>query len=68
MLYFNLVETEAFAYDLNVDMVHILSKVKEPAPEERVTNMFINGDGNFPVEVGTRAGHKLGEMCQYVAS
>lgn len=24
--------------------------------------MFFNGDGNFPVKVGTRAGHKLGEI------
>lgn len=43
-------------------MAHNVSKVKELAPEENVNYMFFNGDGNFPVKVGTRAGHKLGEI------
>ncbi len=62
MLYSTLVETKDFAFDLNVNMAHNVSKVKELAPEENVNYMFFNGDGNFPVKVGTRAGHKLGEI------
>lgn len=47
MLYSTLVETKDFAFDLNVNMAHNVSKVKELAPEENVNYMFFNGDGNF---------------------
>ena len=50
MLYSTLVETKDFAFDLNVNMAHNVSKVKELAPEENVNYMFFNGDGNFPVK------------------
>ena len=48
--------------DVYKRQAHNVSKVKELAPEENVNYMFFNGDGNFPVKVGTRAGHKLGEI------
>ena len=37
-----LVETKDFAFDLNVNMAHNVSKVKELAPEENVNYMFFN--------------------------
>ena len=47
---------------MKVNMAHNVSTVKELAPESNVNYMFFNGDGNFPVKVGARAGEKLGEI------
>ena len=62
MIYSTLVDTKDFTFDLNVNMAHNVSKVKELAPESGVNYMFFNGEGYFPVKVGARAGHKLGEI------
>lgn len=62
MIYSTLVDTKDFTFDLNVNMAHNVSKVKELAPESDVNYMFFNGEGYFPVKVGARAGHKLGEI------
>lgn len=62
MLYSTIVDTKDFTFDLNVNMAHNVSTVKELAPESNVNYMFFNGDGNFPVKVGARAGEKLGEI------
>ena len=63
LVFYNLVDNKGlYAFDLNVNMAHNVSKVKELAPEENVNYMFFNGDGNFPVNVGARAGDKLGEI------
>lgn len=62
MLYSTIVDTKDFTFDLNVNMAHNVSTVKELAPESNVNYMFFNGDGNFPVKVGARVGEKLGEI------
>lgn len=62
MLYSTIVDTKDFTFDLNVNVAHNVSKVKELAPEANVNYMFFNGDTNFPVSVGARAGEKLGEI------
>lgn len=62
MIYSTLVDTKDFTFDLNVNMAHNVSKVKELAPESDVNYMFFNGEGYFPVKVGACAGHKLGEI------
>ena len=62
MIYSTLVDTKDFTFDLNVNMAHNVSKVKELAPESGVNYMFFNGEEYFPVKVGARAGHKLGEI------
>ncbi len=62
MIYSTLVETKDFTFDLNVNMAHNVSKVKELDPESNVNYMFFNGEDNFPVKVGARAGHELGEI------
>ena len=36
--------------------------MKELAPDANVNYLFFNGDNNFPVNVGARAGEKLGEI------
>ena len=62
MLYSTIVDTKDFTFDLNVNMAHNVSMVKELAPEQGVSYMFFNGDGNFPIKVGAREGEKLGEI------
>lgn len=62
MLYSTIVDTKDFTFDLNVNMAHNVSMVKELAPERGVSYMFFNGDGNFPIKVGAREGEKLGEI------
>lgn len=60
MLYSTIVDTKDFTFDLNVNMAHNVSMVKELA--EGVDYLFFDGDSGFPIKVGTRAGHKLGEI------
>lgn len=60
MLYSTLVQTKDFAFDLNVNLSKNVSRVKELA--DGVDYLFFNGDANFPVNVGTRVGHRLGEI------
>lgn len=62
MIYSKIVQTKDFTFDLNLNMAHNVSKVKELAPEANVNYMFFNGDTNFPISVGARAGEKLGEI------
>lgn len=62
MLYSTIVDTKDFTFDLNVNMAHNVSMVKELAPNQGVSYMFFNGDGNFPIKVGAREGEKLGEI------
>ena len=62
MLYSTIVDTKDFTFDLNVNIAHNVSKVKELAPDANVNYLFFNGDSNFPVNVGARAGEKLGEI------
>ena len=62
MLYSTIVDTKDFTFDLNVNIAHNVSKVKELAPDANVNYLFFNGDNNFPVNVGARAGEKLGEI------
>ena len=62
MLYSTLVDTKDFTFDLNVNIAHNVSTVKELAPEDNVNFMYFNGDGNFPVNVGAVAGGKLGDI------
>lgn len=60
MLYSTPVQTKDFAFDLNVNLSKNVSKVKELA--DGVDYVFFNGDSYFPVNVGTRVGHRLGEI------
>ena len=62
MIYSTIVDTKDFTFDLNVNMAHNVSMVKELAPDYNVSYMFFNGDGNFPIKVGAREGEKLGEI------
>ena len=62
MIYSTIVDTKDFTFDLNVNMAHNVSTVKELAPDYNVSYMFFNGDGNFPIKVGAREGEKLGEI------
>lgn len=62
MIYSKIVQTKDFTFDLNLNMAHNVSKVKELAPDANVNYMFFNGDTNFPISVGARAGEKLGEI------
>lgn len=60
MLYSTPVQTKDFSFDLNVNLSKNVSKVKELA--DGVDYVFFNGDSYFPVNVGTRVGHRLGEI------
>lgn len=60
MLYATPVQTKDFTFDLNVNLSKNVSKVKELA--DGVDYMFFTGDSYFPVYVGTRVGHRLGEI------
>lgn len=60
MLYSTPVQTKDFTFDLNINLAKNVSKVKELA--EGVDHIYFNGDSNFPVKVGARPGHKLGEI------
>ncbi len=62
MIYSTIVDTKDFTFDLNVNMAHNVSMVKELAPDQGVKYMFFNGDTNFPISVGAREGEKLGEI------
>lgn len=62
MIYSTIVDTKDFTFDLNLNMAHNVSMVNELAPDSDVNYMFFNGEGNFPVKVGARAGEKLGEI------
>ncbi|MDR0893104.1 MAG: SusC/RagA family TonB-linked outer membrane protein [Mediterranea sp.] len=60
MVYATPVQTKDFRFDLNVNMSKNVSKVKDlPAG---VPYIFFDGDVNFPINVGTRPGHRLGEI------
>ena len=60
MLYSTPIQTKDFTFDLNVNLSKNVSKVKELA--DGVDYIFFNGDANFPINVGTRVGHRLGEI------
>lgn len=60
MIYSTPVQTKDFTFDLNVNLATNTSTVKELA--EDVDHVYFNGDSNFPVNVGARPGHKLGEI------
>lgn len=60
MIYSTPVQTKDFTFDLNVNLAKNVSNVKELA--DGVDYLYFNGDSNFPVNVGTRPGHKLGEI------
>lgn len=60
MIYATPVQTKDFTFDLNVNLSKNVSEVKELA--DGVDYMFFNGDSYFPVNVGTRVGHSLGEI------
>lgn len=60
MLYSTPVQTKDFTFDLNINLSRNVSKVKELA--DGVDYLFFNGDANFPINVGTRVGHRLGEI------
>lgn len=62
MIYSTIVKSKDFTFDLNLNMAHNVSTVKELDPEANVNYMFFNGDSNFPINVGARAGEKLGEI------
>lgn len=62
MIYSTIVDTKDFTFDLNLNMAHNVSMVKELAPDQGVSYMFFNGDSNFPINVGAREGEKLGEI------
>lgn len=62
MVYSTIVKSKDFTFDLDLNMAHNVSTVKELAPEANVNYMFFNGDTNFPISVGARAGEKLGEI------
>lgn len=62
MIYSKIVQSKDFTFDLNLNLAHNVSTVKELAPEANVNYMFFNGDANFPVSVGARSGEKLGEI------
>lgn len=62
MLYSTIVDTKDFTFDLNVNIAHNVSKVKELAPEYNVNYSPFGGDPLFPIIVGARAGHDLGEI------
>lgn len=60
MLYSTPVQTKDFTFNLNVNLSKNVSKVKELA--DGVDYVFFSGDSYFPVNVGTRVGHRLGEI------
>lgn len=60
MIYSTPVQTKDFTFDLNVNLATNTSTVKELAAD--VDHVYFNGDSNFPVNVGARPGHKLGEI------
>ena len=62
MIYSTIVDTKDFTFDLNVNMAHNVSTVKELAPDQGVSYMFFNGDTNFPIKVGATEGGKLGDI------
>ena len=62
MLYSKLVQTKDFNFDLDVNLAHNVSKVKELSSADNVNYMFFSGDSKFPIKVGARTGHKLGEI------
>lgn len=60
MLYSTIVQNKDFTFDMNVNLSKNVSKVKELA--DGVDYMFFSGDSYFPINVGTRVGHRLGEI------
>ena len=60
MIYSTPVQTKDFTFDLNVNLATNTSDVKELA--DGVDYVYFNGDSSFPVNVGARPGHKLGEI------
>ena len=60
MIYSTPVKTKDFSFDLNLNLAHNRSIVKELAPG--VERIYFNGDGNMPVRVGAVAGGKLGDI------
>ena len=60
MIYSTPIQTKDFTFDLNVNLATNTSNVKELA--EGVDYVYFNGDSSFPVNVGARPGHKLGEI------
>lgn len=60
MIYATPVQTKDFTFDLNVNLSKNVSNVEELA--DGVDHIYFNGDSNFPINVGARPGHKLGEI------
>ena len=54
--------TSDWNFEVQANLAHNVSKVVTLAPEAQVQYMFFNGDSHFPVKVGARAGHPLGEI------
>lgn len=60
MLYGTPVKTKDFTVDLNLNLAHNVSTVKELA--DGVNRVYFAGDSNMPVKVGAVAGGKLGDI------
>ena len=60
MIYSTPIQLKDFSFDLNVNLAKNVSNVEKLA--EGVDYIYFNGDSNFPINVGARPGHKLGEI------
>lgn len=60
MIYSTPVQLKDFSFDLNVNLAKNVSNVEKLA--DGVDYIYFNGDSNFPINVGARPGHKLGEI------
>lgn len=60
MLYATIVKTKDFEFNMNLNLAHNNSTVEKL--NDNVKHVYLNGDGNFPVQVGAVEGGRLGDI------